>query len=242
MLVAGAGAVGTRRARGLATEGAHVVLVDPARRMPRASWRPLRRGGSSSWSARSPRPTSMPPGSSWPPRRTPPSTPRWPAGARSGAPGASTAHGVRPHRGDQPARRPRRRGGLRRRARPAPGRLRARRRWPGTCRSGQVDLRRQREHAGRVVLVGSGPGDPAWSPSPGSRRWPPPTSSWPTGWATTPLLDRLPADVEVVDVGQDAQHHAVPQAEINRLLVDRALLGQRSWASAPAGRARRAAG
>ena len=45
VVVAGAGAVGTRRARGLAAEGAHVVLVDPRRRMPRASWRPRPPGG-----------------------------------------------------------------------------------------------------------------------------------------------------------------------------------------------------
>jgi uroporphyrin-III C-methyltransferase / precorrin-2 dehydrogenase / sirohydrochlorin ferrochelatase len=41
----------------------------------------------------------------------------------------------------------------------------------------------------------------------------------------TPLLDRLPDDVEVVDVGKDPRHHPVPQAEINRILVERARRG-----------------
>jgi uroporphyrin-III C-methyltransferase/precorrin-2 dehydrogenase/sirohydrochlorin ferrochelatase len=41
----------------------------------------------------------------------------------------------------------------------------------------------------------------------------------------TPLLDRLPADVEVVNVGKSPTNHPVPQDAINEILVDRALKG-----------------
>jgi uroporphyrin-III C-methyltransferase/precorrin-2 dehydrogenase/sirohydrochlorin ferrochelatase len=41
----------------------------------------------------------------------------------------------------------------------------------------------------------------------------------------TALLDRLPAEVEIVNVGKSPTNHPVPQAEINRILVDRALQG-----------------
>ena len=43
----------------------------------------------------------------------------------------------------------------------------------------------------------------------------------------TAVLRELHADVEVIDVGKTAGHHPVPQHEINRILVERALLGQR---------------
>lgn len=39
------------------------------------------------------------------------------------------------------------------------------------------------------------------------------------------ILDELPADVEIVDVGKTSGHHPIPQDEINAILVDRALAG-----------------
>ncbi len=40
------------------------------------------------------------------------------------------------------------------------------------------------------------------------------------------LLDRLPEDVEIINVGKSPDNHPVPQAEINRILVDRARAGR----------------
>lgn len=39
--------------------------------------------------------------------------------------------------------------------------------------------------------------------------------------AATGLLDRLPPDVEIIDVGKLRDNHPVPQDQINDLLVDR---------------------
>lgn len=39
------------------------------------------------------------------------------------------------------------------------------------------------------------------------------------------ILDELPADVEIVDVGKTSGHHPIPQDEINAILIDRALAG-----------------
>jgi uroporphyrin-III C-methyltransferase/precorrin-2 dehydrogenase/sirohydrochlorin ferrochelatase len=43
----------------------------------------------------------------------------------------------------------------------------------------------------------------------------------------TGLLDTLPAEVEIVDVGKTPGGHAAEQAEINALLIERAKAGQR---------------
>jgi uroporphyrin-III C-methyltransferase / precorrin-2 dehydrogenase / sirohydrochlorin ferrochelatase len=42
----------------------------------------------------------------------------------------------------------------------------------------------------------------------------------------TGLLDLLPAEVEVIDVGKDPRGHAAEQSAINQLIVDRAKRGQ----------------
>lgn len=39
------------------------------------------------------------------------------------------------------------------------------------------------------------------------------------------ILDELPADVEIIDVGKTSGHHPIPQDEINAILVERALAG-----------------
>jgi uroporphyrin-III C-methyltransferase/precorrin-2 dehydrogenase/sirohydrochlorin ferrochelatase len=91
--------------------------------------------------------------------------------------------------------------------------------------SGEVDLRRRRVRRGRVVLVGSGPGDPGLVPVAGLEALATADVVVTDRLGATPLLDRLPPDVEVVNVGKSPTNHPVPQTEINAILVDRALQG-----------------
>lgn len=91
--------------------------------------------------------------------------------------------------------------------------------------SGAVDLRRRRKRRGRVVLVGSGPGDPGLVPVAGLEALATADVVVTDRLGATVLLDRLPADVEIVNVGKSPTNHPVPQAEINAILVDRALQG-----------------
>lgn len=91
--------------------------------------------------------------------------------------------------------------------------------------SGAVDLRRRRKRRGRVVLVGSGPGDPGLVPVAGLEALATADVVVTDRLGATALLDRLPADVEIVNVGKSPTNHPVPQAEINAILVDRALRG-----------------
>ena len=48
----------------------------------------------------------------------------------------------------------------------------------------------------------------------------------PTGWAPPRLLVAVPYDVEVINVGKSPDNHPVGQAEINEILVSRALAGK----------------
>lgn len=91
--------------------------------------------------------------------------------------------------------------------------------------SGEADLRRRRTGRGRVTLVGSGPGDPGLVPLAGLEVLAAADVVVTDRLGATALLDRLPPDVEVVDVGKSPTNHPVPQAEINAILVDRALRG-----------------
>jgi uroporphyrin-III C-methyltransferase/precorrin-2 dehydrogenase/sirohydrochlorin ferrochelatase len=91
--------------------------------------------------------------------------------------------------------------------------------------SGEVDLRRRRKRRGRVVLVGSGPGDPGLVPLAGLEALATADVVVTDRLGAIAMLDRLPADVEVVNVGKSPTNHPVPQAEINRILVDRAVRG-----------------
>ncbi|MGL4177790.1 MAG: uroporphyrinogen-III C-methyltransferase [Dermatophilaceae bacterium] len=92
--------------------------------------------------------------------------------------------------------------------------------------SGAVDLRRRRRRGGRVVLVGSGPGDTGLVPVAGLEALAAADVVVTDRLGATGLLDRLPADVEVVNVGKSPTNHPVPQAEINAILVDHALKGR----------------
>lgn len=91
---------------------------------------------------------------------------------------------------------------------------------------GALPLRRtRRTGAGRVVLVGGGPGDPGLLTVSG-RAWLARADVVVTDrLGPTSVLCELGATVEVIDVGKTAGHHPIPQHEINRILVERARAG-----------------
>jgi uroporphyrin-III C-methyltransferase / precorrin-2 dehydrogenase / sirohydrochlorin ferrochelatase len=94
-------------------------------------------------------------------------------------------------------------------------------------RSGRVDLRaRRHDGPGRVVLVGGGPGDPALLTVAGRAALARADVVVADRLGPVGLLDELPPDVEVVDVGKTPGHHPVPQEEIGRLLVEHARRGR----------------
>jgi uroporphyrin-III C-methyltransferase/precorrin-2 dehydrogenase/sirohydrochlorin ferrochelatase len=94
-------------------------------------------------------------------------------------------------------------------------------------RSGELTARRTRPGVGSVVLVGGGPGDPDLLTLRGMRALYDADVVITDRLGPTGLLDRLAAEVEVVDVGKTPGGHAAEQAEINALLVERARAGQR---------------
>ncbi|WNM25444.1 uroporphyrinogen-III C-methyltransferase [Demequina capsici] len=91
--------------------------------------------------------------------------------------------------------------------------------------AGGVDLRRRRTHEGRVILVGSGPGDPSLITVRGRQALSEADVVVTDRLGATELLVTVPYDVEVVNVGKSPDNHPVPQHEINALLVDRAKRG-----------------
>ena len=97
-------------------------------------------------------------------------------------------------------------------------------------REGRVDLRRGRTRVpgtGGVVLVGGGPGAVDLLTLRGRRALAEADVVVTDRLGPTSVLTELPADVEVVHVGKTSGHHPVPQDEINRILVERALRGER---------------
>ncbi|MFS0705229.1 uroporphyrinogen-III C-methyltransferase [Cellulomonas sp. 179-A 9B4 NHS] len=98
-----------------------------------------------------------------------------------------------------------------------------------TLREGRVDLRARRQRTpgqGRVVLVGGGPGDVDLLTVAGRRALAEADVVVTDRLGPTAVLDELPDDLEVVDVGKTPGHHPVPQAEINRILVEQAQRGR----------------
>ncbi|WP_062079067.1 uroporphyrinogen-III C-methyltransferase [Demequina globuliformis] len=91
--------------------------------------------------------------------------------------------------------------------------------------AGEVDLRRRRTGEGRVVLVGSGPGDVGLITVRGRQALSEADVVVTDRLGATELLVALPADVEVINVGKSPDRHPVPQHEINRILVDKARAG-----------------
>ena len=82
--------------------------------------------------------------------------------------------------------------------------------------------RRRRPGLGRVYLVGGGPGDPGLITTRGRRLLADADVVVVDRLAPWALLDELDPEVLVIDVGKAPEHHAVPQEEINRLLVEHA--------------------
>lgn len=112
---------------------------------------------------------------------------------------------------------------------PDPGRIRAvRDAVANHIDAGDVDLRRRRKRPGngRVILVGSGPGDPGLITVRGRQALAEADMVVTDRLGATELLVTVPLDVEVVDVGKSPDRHPVPQHEINRTLVDAALAGK----------------
>ncbi|MBI9115230.1 uroporphyrinogen-III C-methyltransferase [Sanguibacter suaedae] len=84
----------------------------------------------------------------------------------------------------------------------------------------------RRDHPGRVVLVGGGPGDVDLLTVRGRRALALADVVVTDRLGPVAVLDELGPGVEVVDVGKAPGRHPVPQNEINRILVDRARRGQ----------------
>lgn len=103
--------------------------------------------------------------------------------------------------------------------------------------AGSLPLRRRRRPAtgtsatahavGSVALVGGGPGDPGLLTLRGRRLLAEADVVVVDRLAPHAVLAELDPDVLVVDVGKTPGHHAVPQDEINALLVEHALAGRR---------------
>lgn len=110
---------------------------------------------------------------------------------------------------------------------PDPGRIRAvRDAVAAHLDAGEVDLRRRRPGAGKVILVGSGPGDPGLITVRGRQALAEADVVIADRLGTTELLVTVPYDVDVINVGKSPDRHPVPQHEINRLLVEHAAAGR----------------
>ena len=95
-------------------------------------------------------------------------------------------------------------------------------------REGRLPLRRRRAGAaGRVDLVGGGPGPTDLMTLRGRRLLAEADVVVADRLGPTDVLSELDPDVEVIDVGKRPNHHPVPQHEINALLVAHARAGKR---------------
>ncbi|QKJ19276.1 uroporphyrinogen-III C-methyltransferase [Microbacterium hominis] len=95
-------------------------------------------------------------------------------------------------------------------------------------RDGALPVRRRRRSAaGRVDLVGGGPGPTDLITVRGRRLLAEADVVVADRLGPTDVLDDLDPDVEIIDVGKAPGHHPVPQEEINALLVEHARAGKR---------------
>lgn len=92
--------------------------------------------------------------------------------------------------------------------------------------TGRADVRHVRSHFGRVILVGGGPGAEDLITVRGLLALRSADVVVTDRLGPTGLLDDLPPDVEIIDVGKSPGHHPVPQHEINALLVEQARRGR----------------
>lgn len=94
-------------------------------------------------------------------------------------------------------------------------------------REGRIHPREHRDTAPGVVLVGGGPGDPELMSVAGRRALMEADVVVADRLAPRELLSELAADVELVDVAKLPRGRSALQAEINRVIVERALAGKR---------------
>ncbi|WP_458115505.1 uroporphyrinogen-III C-methyltransferase [Arthrobacter sp. D2-10] len=95
--------------------------------------------------------------------------------------------------------------------------------------SGELPLRRfrRKDGMGSVALVGGGPADAGLMTTRGRRLLAQADVVVADRLGPRSLLAGLAAEVQVIEVGKLPGHHPVPQDEINRILVEQALLGNR---------------
>ena len=95
--------------------------------------------------------------------------------------------------------------------------------------TGDLPLRRRRapKDSGSVALVGGGPGDTGLITVRGRRLLGQADVVVADRLGPRELLKELAPDVRVIEVGKTPGHHPVPQSEINRVLVEEALKGNR---------------
>ena len=93
-------------------------------------------------------------------------------------------------------------------------------------RAGELPLRRERASAGRVALVGGGPGDPDLITVRGRRLLAAADVVVVDRLAPRALLDELAPDVEVIEAGKRPERHTLRQDEINQTLISLARQGK----------------
>jgi uroporphyrin-III C-methyltransferase/precorrin-2 dehydrogenase/sirohydrochlorin ferrochelatase len=94
-------------------------------------------------------------------------------------------------------------------------------------REGTITARHQRRHVPGVTLVGGGPGDPDLISIAGRKAVMEADVVVADRLAPRELLGQLPPDVELIDVAKLPRGRSAQQAEINRVIVERALAGNR---------------
>ncbi|GAA5149207.1 uroporphyrinogen-III C-methyltransferase [Nocardioides marinquilinus] len=94
-------------------------------------------------------------------------------------------------------------------------------------REGTLPAGRRRHRTPGVTLVGGGPGDPQLISLAGRRALMEADVVVADRLAPRELLGELPSDVELVDVAKLPRGRSAQQVEINRIIVERALAGQR---------------
>ena len=94
-------------------------------------------------------------------------------------------------------------------------------------REGTIVARHQRDRSPGVVLGGGGPGDPELMSVAGRKALMEADVVVADRLAPRELLGELPADVELIDVAKLPRGRSAQQDEINRVIVERALAGQR---------------
>lgn len=98
-----------------------------------------------------------------------------------------------------------------------------------TLTTGTLDLRHRRRDVasrGRVTLIGGGPGAPDLMTVRARKALFEADVVVTDRLGPTAVLDALPADVEVIDVGKAPGRHAATQHEINAILIDQAGRGR----------------